>query len=211
MLDAVLPLPLVSLLPPRGAARSPLELLPALRVRPCDCSLDRRGASNVDHVEGVGAVPIELDPPDPLEELVDPPLEPELDEDPPPSPPRGADDPELPLSPPRGTAVPVVFPFDVRSWAATVNPLTAKAIARVLMNLFLMTPPAYVADGSLTENQATALPVETTWLWPVLSILRFLDPSQCPLPSAGRPLERQAGSSSPRRGPDRSDLIDSDF
>jgi hypothetical protein len=151
VLDAVLPSPRVSLLPPRGAARSPLELLPALRVRPCDCSFDRRGASNVDQVEGVDAEPIGLvGLAPPLEELVEPPLEPELDEDPPLSPPRGAADPELPLSPPRGTAVPVVFPFDVRSWAATVNPLTAKAIARVLMNLFLMTPPAYVADGSLT-------------------------------------------------------------
>ena len=133
--------PRESPLPPRGTARSPLELLPLPRVRPCDCSFDRRGASNEDHVAGVE----ELPPVGPVFQTVaSPALDPdepdeEDDEDPPASPPRETAPP--PLSP-RGTAVPVVLPFDVRSWAAAaVSPLRANATVSAAMELLFMTPP----------------------------------------------------------------------
>jgi hypothetical protein len=98
--------------PSRDTARSPvLEPLPLLRVRPCACSFDRRGASKLLHVAGVGELPPngtpELDSP-----IEPPPLEPALL--PPPSPPRGTALPPPPLSP-RDTEEPVVLPFDVRS------------------------------------------------------------------------------------------------
>jgi hypothetical protein len=109
--------------PPRETARPVLGLLPALRPRE-DWSSARRGASIIEP-PGIEELPIE----DPLDdEPLDDPLDgapPELA--PPPSP------------PPRGTAEPVVLPFDVRSCAAHADPmvrlLTATAIAIVLPKL----------------------------------------------------------------------------
>jgi hypothetical protein len=116
--DEVPPLPLGELPPLLRGVAVPVLLLPLLRVR-ADCSFDRRGASNDDLMEEVdsgddGAVQPELAlPASPLDPLLLP-LLPVLD--PPPSPPLGTAEPP-PSPPPRGAAVPVVFPFDVRSSA----------------------------------------------------------------------------------------------
>jgi hypothetical protein len=128
--------------PSRDTARPPvLDPLPLLRVRPCACSLDRsmsfdrRGASKLLHVEGVGELPPNGTPE--LDAPVEPP--PPLELEPPPSPPRGAALPPPPLSP-RDTEEPVVLPFDVRSCAVATPAaaVTAAAAVSAVKNLFFI-------------------------------------------------------------------------
>jgi hypothetical protein len=164
--EAVLP-PLRGALPPSlETARSPV-LVPSPRLRP-DCSLDRRGASNDDHADGVDEEPIEepteLLPLDVLPPLLLEPL----------SPPRGVADPP-PSPPPRGADEPVVLPFDERSCPAAgspVKPVMANATASVLTNLCFITPPADVCGRTLAVEEATGLPVEPRWIWALSIILR---------------------------------------
>jgi hypothetical protein len=149
-------------LPLRGVA-VPDDELPDERVRPC--SPYRTGGWNASIVDDAGVEEDgdtqpdpELDmPPEPVDEP-DP-----LELPPPPPPPLGTAVP-LPASL-RGTADPVVLPFDVRSWAdarpATGRLATANANATVDSLWRVITPPN-PSDRTHPQGRTSLRPAEAS-------------------------------------------------